>query len=368
MTYRAKDARIYPYNTGLKLGCELDIILTNENSEPLNASQFFDGKEIISVHHSGGGESQDDSSGHNLLKVKNGIVRMHSMHSYCRAYSVDNIWFMLKYLVRHLNKRAFISFVPAIYGEDVEGLPDDKAWCAGGHMRFTTTRGGIYDRTHKSTLANMTYKYDDESHARLLDNLRITVGLISLLLDRRESAEFRRQEYGPFNDKEFRKTKTALTYQTPSNFWLYSPMLAHLMFGAVRWAYFMTQNNFECDIWEGFESGDIKNAIHHSSYDTGMEIWYLMKSRIQEAGYKDETNPFSKKACGVLEMLFENGVGQLGDGIYKNWRMNRMLTKYRGHFDDLPSWENGAVNKLFFDDHPMSKAIKVYMETQSAER
>jgi hypothetical protein len=368
MTYREKGNRLYPYNTGLKLGSEIDIVLTNENSEPVDALQFFDATQpTINVEHTGGGEEVNDHTGQNHFKALNGMVRMYSMLSYCRAYSTDNIWYMMKHVVGMLKKRAFISYVPAIYGEDFENLEDGKAWTAAGHMRFHVQDCDIYDNGPRGELVKMTYNRSDESHGRLLDNLRITIGLISLLLDRRESAEFRRQEYGPFNNKEFRKTSAALTYQTPTNWWLFSPMLSHLMFGAARWAYFMTQNNFECDVWDGFESGDIKNAIHYSDYDTGREIWDLMKHRIQEAGYIKEANPFAAQPCAILEMLFENGMGAIGDGVYKNWRMDRRLVNFRGHFDDLPSWENGAVNKVFKNGHPMFKTIQRHLEQLNAK-
>ena len=368
MTYRAKDDRLYPYNTGLKMGSEIDIVLTNENSEPVDVSQLFDAQPpIVFVKYAGGGEAINEDSNQNRFKAKNGMVRMYSMMSYCRAYSTDNIWFMMKHIVMMLKQRAFISYVPAIYGENFENLEDEKAWTAAGHMKFFVQDADIYDSGDRGELVKMTYNVNDESHERLLDNLRITVGLISLLLDRRESAEIRRQEYGPFSGKEFRRGNSALTYQTSTNWWLFSPMLAHLMFGAARWAYFMTQNNFECDIWDGFESGDIKNAIHNSSYDIGREIWDLMKHRIQEAGYVKETNPFAAASCAVLEMLFENGVGVIGDGVYKNWHMDRRLTNFRGHFDDLLSWENGAVNKVFKDGHPMFKTVKRYLEQLNAK-
>jgi len=364
MTYRPRGNRVYPYNTGLKLGSEVDVVLTNENSEPVNAADFLKG--TVEVDRSGGGEEQGGGKGHNHFKVHNGMIRMYSMSSYCRAYSTDNIWYMLKYLVMHLKKRAHISYIPAIFGEDFEGLEDGKAWTAAGHIKLSVHCDGIYDSDLQRELRDMTYKYDSESHMRLLDNLRITIGLISLLLDRRESAEYRRQQYGPFSGKEFRKTDHALTYQTPTNFWLYSPVLAHLMLGAARWAYFLTQNNFEEEIWEGFESGDIKNAIHHSSYETGMEIWHLMKKRIQETGYNSSANPFATRPCAILEMLFDNGVGALGGGIYTNWRMKRKLQNYRGHFDDLPSWEQGTSAKVFRDGDPMFTTIQKYVEALNA--
>lgn len=373
MTYREKNNRMYPYNTGLKLGSEIDIVLTNENSEPVDAEQFFTVQgpsmrdKAMYIEHTGGGEDYTESSGQNHFKHRNGMVRMYSMMSYCRAYSTDNIWYMMKHVVMLLKKRAFISYVPAVYGEDFESLEDGKIWTAAGHMKFQIAGSGIYDSEPSTILRKMTQDKDDESHERLLDNLRITIGLISLLLDRRESAEYRRQEYGPFSNKEFRKTATTLTYQTPTNWWLFSPMLAHLMFGAARWAYFMTQNNFECDVWEGFESGDIKNAIHHSSYDTGREIWNLMKHRIQEAGYSEEANPFGAKPCAILEMLFDNGMGAIGDGVYRNWRMDRRLDSFRGHFDDLISWENGAVNKIFKEGHPMFATIQQHLEKLNAK-
>jgi hypothetical protein len=363
MTYRDKHNRIYPYNTGLKLGFEVDVVITNENSEPIDAHSLLEATDFT-TEHSGGGAEQDGEEGHNHFKERNGMVRLYTMQSHCRAYTVDNVWHLLKRLVIELKKRAFLSSVSVIHGEDFDRLDDDKSFVAGGHLQFAVGDTGPYDAEPCAELKRMTYSHTDSSHLRLLDNIRITIGLISLLLDRRQSAEYRRQEYGPFSPKEFRKTGTALTYQTPTNFWLFSPILAHLMVGAGRWAYFLTQNNFENELWEGFESGDIQNAIHHSDYSTGMEIWHLMKNRLQEAGYEAEGDPFTEYTCAMLEMLFDNGIGAIGQGVYKNWRMNRRLDSYHGHFNELTSWEDGAKKRLFKEGHPMFDILKQYLETK----
>ena len=62
---------------------------------------------------------------------------------------------------------------------------------------------------------------------------------------------------------------------------------------------------------------DIKNAIHNSHYDVGLEIWNMMKHRLSDAGYKTSANPFLNKPSRILDFLFEHGVGAIGAGIYK---------------------------------------------------
>jgi len=355
MAYRKKPARIYPYNTGLLLGSELDVVITNENSEPIDASYFV--KDTVIDTHGNVNENQH-SLGTNRLKPYRGMVRLFTRHSYCRAYSTDNVWWLLKHLIGILKKQACLSSRPMF--ED-----GNKIYTAGGHTTYKVKSQGIYNSSTTDELKSMTYDANHKSHQRLKDNIRLIVGLLSLLLDRRESAEQRREEYGPFSHKEFRVTETMLTYQTPSNFWLFSPALAHLMFGAGRWAFFLTQNNFENELCEGFEPGDIKNAIHHSDYKTGMEIWNLIEDRLPQSGYRIATNPFNQKTSAILRCLFDYGVGIIGDGVYKNWHMKKRKNNFTGHFHELPSWESGVVNQIFTDKHPMYQRIQTYMEKKN---
>jgi hypothetical protein len=353
---RAKENRIYPYSNGLLLGCELDVVLTNENSEPIDASTLF--KEVT-TDRTGGDESGGDE-GYNSVRPRNGMARIYTKQSYCRAYTTDNIWWSMKYLVAELKRRAHLSYVPVIHGADFEGMPDDKSWVAAGHIKLSVRYDEVYGGRDNRDLHTMTYK-DDESHERLKDNIRLTVGLLSLLLDRRETAEIRRQQYGPFNGLEFRTSDKFLVYQTPTNWWLFSPMLAHLMFGAARMAYFITLNKIEEEIWEGFESGDIIHAIHHSSYDAGKEIWDLVNGRLGESGYKQGDNPFWQQRSRLIDFLIEYGVGAIGDGVYKNWRMARKMSNYDGHLNDLAGWESGAFTKVFNDKHPKRKLLAPFL-------
>ena len=356
MTFTPKGSRRYPYNTGLLLGTEFDIVLTNENSEPIDPATVLPDK-VCKANGTGGGEwSNDDNMQYNRFKVRNGMVRGYSRYSYCRAYSTDNVWWIMKTLIIELKKKAFLSFVPQV-GED----------SACGHMSFRSTQPGIYDDSGDTRrLYEMTFCKTNEAHERLCENLRLTLGLINMLLDRRESAEKRRVEYGPFSDKEFRKTKSGLTYQTINNFWLFSPILSHMMLGAGRFAYFITLNNIESEIWEGFESNDIKYVIHNNDYDTAEEIWELLKVRFADSGYKPSDNPFNKQMSRCIDFFIEYGLGVIGSGVYKNWRMSRKSGNYRGHFEDLPSWEGGgAVSRVFGKNHPLHEQLTAYIKDKS---
>lgn len=357
MTVPAKGNRVYPYSQGLKVGVECDIVLANANSEPVNAHELIKG--VLQTDKTGGDEVGEDE-GLNTIKARNGMARIYTKTSYCRAYSVDNIWWSMKELVVALKKRAFLSYVPAIYGEDFEGLEDGMAWVAAGHLKLSSLKD-IYADGSVTRIHTSIYDKEHESHARLKNNLRLTAGILSLLLDKRESAEYRRMEYGPFGEKEFRATENALVYQTPTNWWIFSPILAHLMLGCSRVAVFITLNKIEEEIWEGFEEGDVTNAIHHSSYETGREIWELMSGRLGDCGYRDGDNPFWQQRAKLLEFLFEYGVGAIGDGIYKNWRMARKRNNYHGHLADVPGWESGAFTKVFHDKHPKHKLLQSFL-------
>jgi hypothetical protein len=360
---RALGDRIYPYSNGLLLGCELDVVLTNENSEPIDASTLFKAMECERITtQQNGGDEQGEDEGENIVKPLNGMARMYSKQSYCRGYATDNIWWMMKSLIAKLNRRANLSYVPVIHGEDFENQPDDMSWTAGGHIKCSIRHDRVYGGDVGKWLTDMTYKHDDESHERLKDNFRVTVGLLSLLLDRRETAEERRIQYGPFNGKEFRATENFLTYQTSTNWWIYAPMLAHLMLGATRMAYYITLNKIEPEIWDGIESGDVTNAIHHSSYEAGYEIWSLVNERLTNSGYRQGDNPFGASHARLIEFLMEYGVGMIGDGVYKNWRMSRKQNNYQGHFGDLAGWESGALRRVFTEKHPKYKLFTEFLE------
>lgn len=358
MTLPAKHNRRYPYNTGLLLATEFDIVLTNENSEPIDPLTIFKDGKVAQVMHSNGarwGDSNDTRESH--FKVRNGMIRGYTRFSYCRAYSTDNVWWILKTLIMELKKRAFLSFVPEVDGH-----------VACGHMSYCVTEPGIYSESDCNALHRMTYQEGD-SNNRLKDNLRLLIGLMYVLLDRSSSAEKRRVEYGPFSKKEFRMTDTALTYQTPGNFWLFSPILSHLLLGAGRYAYFITLNAIEEEIWEGFESDDVRYIIHNSDYETAEELWDFLKVRLNEAGYKTNDNPYNKQMAKVIDFFIEYGLGVIGKGVYKNWRMARKATNYRGHFEDLPSWEGGgALRRVFGEKHPMHQRLADYMKEKPSAR
>jgi hypothetical protein len=271
----------------------------------------------------------------------------------------------MKYVVAALKKRAFLSDNTIIYGDDFEGLENGKMWVAAGHVRCAARLDTVYGGTDNEKIWQMTHRHDSDVHKRLQNNLRLTVGILSLLFDRRESAEHRRKEYGPFSDKEFRQTENGFSYQTPTNWWVFAPMLAHLMLGATRMAYFITLNDIEEEIWEGFEEGDVTNAIHNNSYDVGEEIWALSNGRLSECGYKEADNPFWQQRSRLIEFLLKYGVGTIGEGIYKNWRMARKMGNYQGHFNDLPAWESGAFQKVFTKEHPKYQLLEPFLKDKS---
>lgn len=354
MSIVPKESRLYPYDTGLKFGALIDVVIANHNREPIDASSFVSATKNL-VDHSGGNEPQSSATGRNYFTLHERMVRICTMQSFCRAYSTDNIWWIIKDILGTLKKSAFLSSLPV-----ASTKPD--AYVAAGHMVLTIQDKGIYKTEANNILKTMTYDTTHESHKRLLDNLRLVVGLLSMLLDQRESACRLRQDFSPLNGKDFKLSSEQLVYEGLSSYWLFSPILPHLMFGAARFAYFITQNKIEEEIWEGFEPIDVETAIHHSDHATGKEIWDLIGARLADAGYRQAVNPFWGQPARVLELLFDYGVGVIGQGLYTNWRLGRMKKNFQGHFRDLPSWEVGSYKRVFTDTHPKFKVLQEYLE------
>ena len=137
-----------------------------------------------------------------------------------------------------------------------------------------------------------------------------------------------------------------------------------MMFGAARMAVFITSNKIEEEIWEGFESTDIQHTIKTNDYEVAEELWALLKHRFSESGYKVGDNPFTLERAGILDFLMEYGMEAIGAGVYKNWHMGKKQVQYGGHFGELPSWESGALYKVFSPGHPMRKIIDKYMKAK----
>ncbi len=353
---KAKNQRTYPYNQSLRIGAEFDIVLTTENSEPVDAGPLMPDKQYTPSKY-GGGESPTGKN-RSIVRAKDGMLRITAQSSYCRAYGIDHIWYCMKKALVVLKKQAFFSWVPSYIQED--GTILDAAGC----INLWTPKPGIYDEKTATALAKMIKGPTHESHERMKDNMRLCIGLVSMLLDRRPSAERRRVEFGPYSDKEFALTGEHLVYQTPTNYWLFSPILAHMVYGAARMAVFITSNNIEEEVWEGFESADIQHTIQTNDYEVAEELWTLLKHRFVASGYKQMDNPFSKERARVLDFLTEYGMEAMGDGVYKNWRMSRKQAQYGGHFADLPSWENGVLQKVFSPGHPMRKIVDKYIKAK----
>jgi len=363
---------VYPYNNGLWLGTDVDVVVTNKNSEPVDAIKFLPKDESYIVTKAGG-NSISAFRGRNKLIYKNGMIRLMSCCSYCRGYATDNVYYMLKQLVILLKKRAFLSFVSAMKPEDFDTPPQDGVgFTAGGYIKVMAIQG-VYSQAITTALHDMTYNTNSDTHNNLKNNIRLLLGIPSLLLDRRSTAEFRRSAFGPNTPEEFRFATTdddnqQLLYQTTSNFWLFSPALTHMMLGALRLAYFITYNKLEKIIWKDVKEEDVHKAILQSDYDAGKNIWDTVKSRMNITGYPLSDNPYFEHRNIVLDFLFVNGINVLGQSIYKNWQLQKRLVNYGAHFAQLPSWEVGVLAKVLTEKHPQWEAFSEFRNNHYAKK
>jgi hypothetical protein len=236
------------------------------------------------------------------------------------------------------------------------------SFVAGGIIKTFIRCGDIYSESTAKKLLDMSCNPKHESYQRHLDNVRLIVGIVSTMLDRREAAEFRRLQYGPGEKDEFKTGETHLKYLTPTNFFLFSPALTHLMLGLMRMAYFVTLNKLEPEIWEGFEPGDVQNAIRRSDYPVAEEIWHMIKGRLGESGYQPGDNPVWQHRAMVIDFLSDKRFDVLGGGIYKNWQMSRKRDNFVGHFNQLPSWEVGVPEKVFTEKHTRYKEYQKFRD------
>lgn len=341
---------VNPYNAGLLIGAEVDVVLANVNNEPMCAEELF-GDKKLPVHHVEGDHETDVNT--NRLKPKRHMVRVFAANSHCRAYAIDNLWWCLKELVGYLKKRGHISHRASFMDSD------KKLHTAGGHIRLSLKEKSIYDKGDYNLLEDMMTKDGGtKAYNQLIRNLHLTIGIVGTLLDRRPEAVLRRANFGAGKKKCIRHTDNFLTYQGLTNFWVFHPVLAHLMLGAARMAVFMALNNVSKDVCtrKDFSSPDIAKAIRDSDYDAVQTIWDATKNRYESLGHSAGDNPFDSKLVGAIDFLAEYGIGTLGNGVYNNWRMKRKKVNYSNHLGDLHGWESG-VSAIFGDKHELHDAF-----------
>lgn len=336
---------INPYNVGLRIGSELDVVLTDPNYEPVLAGRFLTaGKEIKNDR-----QTYSSKNNINYAKVRNGLVRVYSADVNCRGYALDNIWWNLKMLVVHLKKKAKLSYVPSLEYRK-------KIIVAGGHLRFSTQASQSIYGGNKA-VRDITYG-KNKGNEQLIRNLDLILGILTVMFDQRPTAELRRKEYAVGSKKHVRRSKSHLTYMIPTNWWLFSSALAHLVYGAGRMAYFVSINGLSKKLWKDINYDDVANAINDNDYDKAREIWNRFKSRFTTMGHPESSNPFTTTLCNTIDFLLEYGIGCLGTSVYKNWRMKRMRQNYHGHLADVPSWENGVPGRIFTKKHELYEEWK----------
>lgn len=333
-----KKMTLNPYNSGLLIAGEIDLVLTNLNSEPVSPSDYLKDKKY-KIEHSYGNHNVNE----NYFTPKEGMVRLYSASSHCRAWAIDNLWITLKELLVQLKKKSFISFHSNINDSN------DKIITASGNVKLTISEDGVYSRKGEVELRSMILGPENNKlKKRLIRNMHLTLGILGCLLDRRPCAEIHRKKYSPTKKICLRHTKSFLTYQGLTNFWVYHPSLTHLIMGAARMAVFITLNNETykfCKIKE-FKLKEIEEAIRDSDYEKIEYIWSLISPRFNNLNHPTDSNPFTEELLGVIDFIQKFGLGVLGPGVYNNWRLKRKKQNYRGHLSDLISWESGVRKRI----------------------
>jgi hypothetical protein len=153
---------------------------------------------------------------------------------------------------------------------------------------------------------------------RALDGI---VGVAGVSLARHWDTAERRRMYGRAG--EFRLPKHGLEYRVLSNFWLCSPLIYHLVFEMVRYAYRIGEAGAFGILYKGTEE-EIRNCINHCDVqlaDKLIEDNAPLYSSIFQAVWGSDKTRSVKKAMETLRNGLEVAVQQ-PDAVVENWRLD----------------------------------------------
>lgn len=319
------------YGTFLRIGSCFDLALVDANGETIAPQTIFKGVNKLTVTKPN--IAPTDSEGYNasFLMINPEFVRLTCGDSYCRGYGTDNIWWSIKTLIVELNKKAFIS-----YKEKV----GDKI-AAGAICISTPAQKDYYG--HDSAIKVALNTSSTEEADKIARSLDATVGVLALSLDKREAAGEYFKSHTPDSGRYFFREKNRITYAYPTNFWVYSSALAHLIYGAARIGFGMYVNNLK---WPKKYNPDVAREIIlacdvkaakefiENTYEDLSCVKFIANT--YNPYYGTANNNFLEK----FEFIAEHGPQCLGPSIYDNWRMKRLKRHFVGHLNDLPGWEN----------------------------
>jgi hypothetical protein len=280
--------------------------------------------------------------------VKDGIqAELHPQANTCRQVLADNIRRCFVDLVNGLEGNVNIDFSPLvkIEQEEMDSLTEDskKFGCnpscnaknkqaevvvkdaskylfrsAGGHVHVGVNPSEI-TRVHE----------DIDNVAKVMDYI---VGNTCVLLDRHEGNVERRKNYGRAG--EYRLKEYGLEYRTPSNFWLRHYVVYSFVFGLVRYAYNVWEQDKFQEFFHRVDYSDIEKAINENDFDLAKANFDKIKDLFPKNNYVVGQNgydsldgdnfypiPITQKNLPKFEEFVKVGIDKIFDpkSTLDNW-------------------------------------------------
>lgn len=191
--------------------------------------------------------------------------------------------------------------------DDVAEAPDPRSYewrFAGGHIHI-----GCGRKTPEIVRASV----------RSLDGI---LGVVGVSLAGNWDSHERRRMYGRAG--EFRLPKHGLEYRVLSNFWVCSPLIAHLVFEIARWAVSFGEQGFFKHVWEGSEE-EIRDIINWCDVKGARKmlgnnkhiLQALVDNRKSEGWSQNQRNLAIETVMNGLEVVVKDP-----ENIEENWRLN----------------------------------------------
>jgi hypothetical protein len=316
-----------PYQNGLLLTSRPEFILVDEEGNQVDAVELLgQGKKTAPKH-----------AANISIMIEDGKLIFNPPPASCRAYAQDYIFKSLKVALVNLKKKAFLSNKKVIEH-------DGHTFYAGGRI-LIASRATVYNYGGQAGGKNLK-KAIEKHPAQIIRTLDMIVGTLCTILDQSEGNIARRKLYPAGSYSRIKADgQNYLSYDVPSNFWMHSPALMHLIYGATRACVYFVMNDI--DFCGKFPIEFVVSAINNCDVDKAKIVWRWVRNELpNKYGLKNTQNPFSDDCLKVIDAMVVNGLDVLGDELYKNWKLKKRAKNYVGHIGTLPGWESGALSLL----------------------
>lgn len=268
----------------------------------------------------------------------------------CREYLQDNIFYNLKAIQKHINKKGkkyqlWCTSTTRVTQKDLMNAdPECRVFgCAPSKNAYGSKKIKLDGSKHLYRYAgghiHLGYKpkttKDAEELVKVLDRI---LGITSILLDNDGAAIRRRKYYGMAG--EYRTPAHGIEYRTLSNFWIRAPELTSLMMGLARVAYTIHIEGYNKHILKAVSDKDTKDIIDNSK---------VIKARTAF----NKLKPFLTKVHGPLacreglayfEYMARNGLDQFFDRNFdRDWKLSKG-SSYHG--DTAKGFWRGMYQRL----------------------